>query len=325
MAIFAGNLSFKISIQLRSRVLLTPWVKKTSFIRCCGDYPTSGPVRYIPKKYSNFEERKRQQPDQNSEKAESDNYSDSIPLRNRASEGRSNFDKRPQNGVSYLSKAETVQSSNMIGNVDLELEDEGEYEQEDFIGVPGIPYENDNDHCEGDRKQPSKNKQDAERIAIEALAKRAFTTLELRKKLHAKRIPLDIIERVLNDFQSRGLIDDYLYAETFSRSRWSSSTWGPRRIKQALLQKGVSVADAEKAMKHVFEEDDYGGEKEPSLGMSKISMDHLYVQASKQWLRGQDVPLDKRKSRMIRWLQYRGFNWGVTSFILKKLESQNPP
>lgn len=31
---------------------------------------------------------------------------------------------------------------------------------------------------------------------------------------------------------SRGLINDGLYAEMFSRSRWSSSSWGPRRIKQ---------------------------------------------------------------------------------------------
>lgn len=30
----------------------------------------------------------------------------------------------------------------------------------------------------------------------------------------------------------RGLINDSLYAETFSRSRWSSSSWGPKRIKQ---------------------------------------------------------------------------------------------
>lgn len=30
----------------------------------------------------------------------------------------------------------------------------------------------------------------------------------------------------------RGLLNDYLYAETFSRSRWFSLSWGPSRIKQ---------------------------------------------------------------------------------------------
>lgn len=82
----------------------------------------------------------------------------------------------------------------------------------------------------------------------------------------------------------------------------------------------MSNADAEKAVKLVFEDGECTGQ-ELKLGLSKLSMDHLFVQASKQWLRGQDVPEETRKSRIIRWLQYRGFNWGVISFILKKLES----
>lgn len=36
-------------------------------------------------------------------------------------------------------------------------------------------------------------------------------------------------------FYCRGLINDCLYAETYSRSRWSSSSWGPRRIRQVNL------------------------------------------------------------------------------------------
>ncbi|KAK9268657.1 hypothetical protein L1049_000414 [Liquidambar formosana] len=124
---------------------------------------------------------------------------------------------------------------------------------------------------------------------------------------------------------SQGLINDFLYAETFSRSRWSSLSWGPRRIKQALFKKGISEVDVEKAVKLVFQDGESGGDQEPRHGLSKLSMDHLFVQASKQWLRGQNVPKETQKSRIIRWLQYRGFNWGVISFILKKLESQYPP
>ncbi|CAK7345913.1 unnamed protein product [Dovyalis caffra] len=162
--------------------------------------------------------------------------------------------------------------------------------------------------------------QDAEKAAVGLLARRAYTAVELKKKLLGKRFALDIVEAMISDFQSRGLINDGLYAETFSRSRWSSSTWGPRRIKKALSNKGVSEADADKALKLVFEDDD-SDEQDSKVGLSKISMDQLLVQASKQWLRGQDVPKDTRKSRLIRWLQYRGFNWDVVNFVLKKLES----
>lgn len=94
---------------------------------------------------------------------------------------------------------------------------------------------------------------------------------------------------------------------------------------QALLQKGVNEAVVEKAMKFVFEHSDSGNNQQSSLGMSEISMEHLFDQALKQWLRGRDVSHEKRKSRIIRWLQYRGFNWSVTNIILKKLESQHPP
>lgn len=88
--------------------------------------------------------------------------------------------------------------------------------------------------------------------------------------------------------------------------------------------KGVSEVDVQKAIKLVFE-DGKSGDQQSSLGLSKLSMDNLFVQASKQWLRGRDVPKETRKSRIVRWLQYRGFNWGVVSTILKKLESQYPP
>ncbi|MBA0693306.1 hypothetical protein Goari_010797, partial [Gossypium aridum] len=185
---------------------------------------------------------------------------------------------------------------------------------------------------------------DAEKSAIELLAAsirytwramcnclviptvRAFTAVELRKKLLGKRFDPDIVETLITDLQNRGLINDSLYAEAFSRSRWSSSTWGPRRIKQALFKKGISEADAENALKLVFEgrDGDSNDDQESRLGFSKLSMDHLLIQASKQWLRGRDVPKETRKSRIVRWLQYRGFNWGVIGSVLKKLESQYP-
>ncbi|KAM1753218.1 hypothetical protein ACFX12_005833 [Malus domestica] len=96
----------------------------------------------------------------------------------------------------------------------------------------------------------------------------------------------------------RGLINDSLYAEAFSRSRWSSLSWGPRQIKQALFNKGVSTVNAQKAIKLVFEEGKPGEDKELIHGLSKLSMDNLVVQASKQWLRGLEVPEQTRKSRV---------------------------
>ncbi|KAL2945002.1 Regulatory protein RecX [Bienertia sinuspersici] len=174
------------------------------------------------------------------------------------------------------------------------------------------------------RSKTSGTKQGAGKLAIELLAKRAYTVVELRKKLTAKNFPVDVVEAVVSDFQDRGLINDSLYAETFSHSRWKSSTWGPRRIKQALLNKGVCEGDVEKALKWVFEDGEDHDQKS-NMRLSNSSLQQLYEQASKQWQRSQNVAHETRKTRLIRWLQYRGFDWSVVSFILKRLETENPP
>ncbi|XP_047063543.1 regulatory protein RecX-like [Lolium rigidum] len=166
--------------------------------------------------------------------------------------------------------------------------------------------------------------QDVKKSAIELLAIRAYTVSELRKKLCGKNYSVDTVDSVIADFKSRGLLNDGYYAESFSRSRWQSSTWGPRRIKQALRQKGVPEAEVDQATRSVFQ-DVQGDEEQTTHGFSKASMDHLFAQASKQWQRGGSLPLEKRRARIVRWLQYRGFNWAVTNSIIRKLEAQHPP
>lgn len=61
------------------------------------------------------------------------------------------------------------------------------------------------------------------------------------------------------------------------------------------------------------------------MRLSNSSLQKLYVQASKQWQRCHNLPPDTRKARIIRWLQYRGFDWSVIAMILKRLESKHPP
>lgn len=169
-------------------------------------------------------------------------------------------------------------------------------------------------------------KQEAEKMAIELLAARAFTTLELRKKLQGKKYPRDVVDAVISSAKERGLLNDGLYAESFSRSRWLSSTWGPKRIKKVLVQKGVSETEVDTATRQVFQEDDSVDKSRSTRhGISEPALERLYVKATKQWLRGQSPSLGNRKARIVRWLQYRGFSWGVTNIILRKLLSEYPP
>lgn len=275
---------------------------------------------------------------QGSKFKENNNILDSNALRYEVSRGgrnvrnsiASNEKFQDQVPLTNLMIDDVEAVSNIMESLDMkeEIEDDFGVMSYDFMEETDEVIDEFQVHQDSNQQnvsQARKLKQDAEKLAIGFLAARAITTLELRKKLHGKRFPLGIVDAIIKDLQSRGLINDSLYAESFSRSRWSSSTWGPRRIKQALHKKGVSEIDAEKALKLVFQEDNSDEDQESSHGLSKHSMDRLFVQVSKQWLKGTNSPREIQKSRIIRWLQYRGFNWGVVTFILKKLESQYPP
>ncbi|KAE8713741.1 Leucine-rich receptor-like protein kinase family protein isoform 1 [Hibiscus syriacus] len=317
MSSFAGNMSYKISVTLQFRAFSIPWVNGNKGILCLKDreYSSSVPVRYIPKKPLETEEPEISSHLKGLRKNESHKYSASNAFGRKFTNNSSIVDKKLQTRNGMFKK-------NALYD---DVKQDHEVTQNPVDVVEEMPQGQGNSGKNS--LQVCKGILDAEKSAIELLAARAYTAVELRKKLLAKRFPPDIVETVIRDFHNRGFINDSLYAEAFSRSRWSSSTWGPRRIKQALFKKGISEADAETALKLVFEGqvDDSNDDQETRIGLSKLSMDHLLVQASKQWFRGHDVPKETRKSRIVRWLQYRGFNWGVIGFIVKKLESRYPP
>ncbi|KAK6229926.1 hypothetical protein SCA6_018877 [Theobroma cacao] len=318
MSTFVGNLGFKISSSLQFRVFSIPWVNGKKAIYCLKEreYSSSVPVKYIPKKSLETKVPESSPHSKGLRKNESHKSCDWNAFGSKSTNNRSSIvDEKSQTRSRMFEESvlhDDVKQDHEIMAKSLEAVEEM-HQGQDINGMNVL--------------QVSKRMPDAEKLAIELLAARAFTAGELRKKLLGKRFHPDIVDAVINDFQKRGLINDGLYAEAFSRSRWSSSTWGPRRIKQALFKKGISEADAEMALKLVFEDKvgDSNDDQESTLGLSKLSMDHLLIQASKQWLRGRDVPKEKRKSRIVRWLQYRGFNWGVIGSIVKKLESQYPP
>ncbi|KAG5109276.1 hypothetical protein JHK82_038499 [Glycine max] len=215
------------------------------------------------------------------------------------------------------------------------------------------------DSCDQELIQIDKFTSDVEEAAIKLLASRALTALELRKKLLGKRFSPDSVEAVINKFQrsldapnTLGMHKSsaclkVLYcccgpckakAQTFHLTCLQCSIaniyllFHPREILlcdglqllwQALFKKGVSQADAEKAVEVVFKDNDCAEDHKSVIGLSKHSMDHLYTQASKQWFRSQNVLKETRKSRIVRWLQYRGFDWNVINIILKKLDRQD--
>ncbi|KAH6786250.1 hypothetical protein C2S52_005802 [Perilla frutescens var. hirtella] len=305
MAYFAGNFFNGTAIKIQCRLFLISWLKRDSGKICCANercYSSSPLVGHIPTKAVKNEE--------NGGISLTARYMEEKrigPELSVGSFGSSNESSRSFLDVNSESDDECLPSGVNRG---LNLAAEEESEVDEFI----------------ESASPSGHSwQDVQNSAVELLASRAFTAMELKKKLQGKKFQHETIDAVIIDFQSRGLINDCLYAEAYTRSRWSSSSWGPRRIRQALFKKGVSEADAENAIKLVFENSEGDEDQDSGISMSKLSIDQLYLQASKQWQRSHGASQEIRKSRIVRWLQYRGFNWGVIKYVLKKLESGSPP
>ncbi|KAG7581771.1 Regulatory protein RecX [Arabidopsis suecica] len=322
---------FRLSIAIQHRVFVIPWVKRHSAPRIlCSDqrdYSSSGLIsgliKYVPNKSRKITQDLTSQP------------LDVTRLDHSVLGSQVKGNSKEARDGTFLDLQEKNDTGSYM-NVSCDDSDEELEESSNQVRSTGCKstrqhkqaYDKVKLHMETEQakssKEACKTTQEAEHMAIRYLGLRAYSAADLKKKLMGKKYPLEVVDRVINDFQIRGFINDSLYAESFTRSRWSSLSWGPRRIKQALFKKGISNKDSETAIKLVFEKRQCNeGDEEPELnhGLSKEAVDQLYVQASKRWLQGRDLPIETRKARVIRWLQYRGFNWGVVAQLLKRLES----
>ncbi len=82
--------------------------------------------------------------------------------------------------------------------------------------------------------------QQARAAALRLLARREHSRQELATKLRQRRLPTDIIERVLDDYENEGWLSDERFAEVYGRQRRDLG-YGPLRIRSELQQRGVQL------------------------------------------------------------------------------------
>lgn len=91
------------------------------------------------------------------------------------------------------------------------------------------------------RLKPNLDKQERSirNTALDILARREHTRLELSRKLKAKDFSDDEIEKLLNVLGHEGLQSDERYTESYVNMRRNRG-YGPLKIKQELQQRGIS-------------------------------------------------------------------------------------
>lgn len=78
----------------------------------------------------------------------------------------------------------------------------------------------------------------ARSAALRLLARREHSRFELTLKLRQRKLPGDIIEAVLDDYERVGWLDDDRFADVYARQRMDLG-YGPLRILGELQQRGV--------------------------------------------------------------------------------------
>lgn len=83
--------------------------------------------------------------------------------------------------------------------------------------------------------------------ALELLARREHSCLELRQKLAQRGFPMEGIEPVLDHLAEEGLLNEGRYAEMYASGR-ADKGYGPLRIASELREHGISQERVDQAL-----------------------------------------------------------------------------
>lgn len=139
--------------------------------------------------------------------------------------------------------------------------------------------------------------------AVDYLARAMKTTKQMRDYLTQKGYSADVVECVIQKLQGYKYLDDQTYARIYAEQ--SKSHKGEHRIKQELLNKGISHADVDDQV--------------------QVDADDQLTSATKlaqKYLKNKDRDL-KTMQKLQRFLLYRGFDFDVVNSVIRTFKD-NP-
>lgn len=144
--------------------------------------------------------------------------------------------------------------------------------------------------------------------ALHYLAYRARSEQEVRRKLGQGGFSEGVVDEVIARLETLGYLDDAAYAEGYARRRFETGGYGPRRVRNDLMRRGVGRADIEAALAKVFDEED------DVIAAAR-------EQAGRRWSRlaREEDPL-KRRKKVYDFLLRRGFSYDVIQRVVDEIE-----
>ncbi|GAA4352857.1 regulatory protein RecX [Angustibacter luteus] len=143
----------------------------------------------------------------------------------------------------------------------------------------------------------------ARSIVLRQLTMAPRSRQQLADKLAQRGAPDDVAERVLDRFESVGLVDDAAFADMLIRSQVASRGLGRRGLAHELRRKGVDDETARAALEQVDDDDE--AETARALVARKVRA-----------TRGLDR--DKRMARLAGMLARKGYPSGLTMTVVRE-------
>lgn len=134
---------------------------------------------------------------------------------------------------------------------------------------------------------------DAFELAVGAIGRKERTAAELNDLLLGRGVPPEVAAEVLERLAAIGELDDRRFALSFAADKRELRGWGPERIRDALVGRGVDATLAEEAA---------AGE-DPGTQADRAAA--LLV------ARGETLDDDGSRGRALAYLARRGFNYEV--------------
>ena len=179
--------------------------------------------------------------------------------------------------------------------------------------------------------------------ALRFLNYKPRTRAELRKKLvEDKLYDPDVADEALDHLQRTGVQSDVDYAEQFGRMKWRTSKWAPAQIRAELKRRGIHERDAREGLSRVFGDDvnavgESGGhvrrgtvfevrQEARATGTESADDDksyELFLASRKRWALTDGMDSEKRRRRLIGWLQRRGHAFSLIQRIVDSLEAED--
>lgn len=152
--------------------------------------------------------------------------------------------------------------------------------------------------------EPPLDAKAAMRVAIDLLARKAWSTRDLTARLRRRGAPLEIARAIVADLAARGYLNDEVFARWWAQARAERRQVGSLRLQRELRARGITPELAAGAIAAAFEE---GPELARALAAGRRRLPAL---------RGKP---ERVPARLFTYLLRRGYPPAITRQVVRQL------